>query len=755
MPSVLLVVPAHALNSGTLPAQDATQVELTLNQVVPTVVAPGRAWAVQGRVENVSDATVALGEVQLLTAYRALDTTADLDGWTSGEDDIATARLLGSANLGRSLDPGQGRDFYIVMAAGAIDPPFSFASLPLLLEVSAADGIPLTEVRTVLPWFTDATVENPLDVSWVVPLTVPPDPDLNTETGPERTRAWLDIVGEESPARAWLDGLSAYDATFVIDPSLLVPLAPAADVSAAPGDEPLPLPEPTQTAEDGTEDLPAPSITAPPTATPGIESGDSAAVLEDLGTSTGSPPEPEPSEEVPPVEVPDDLTLVQEAEVALQRELTQLDAEHTWWLPVADPDMAAMIDLGLAPQVVDGVIGTPLPPSALDADRLIERGRHDIAWPVWSSVTQDQVSALQDLSPSLDVSAALVPRSTFTDADGLNAQPGGVTATASGDLTVLGYDETLSALVSDVPTADRDGTAIQLLLAYTLARYQRSPADSGAVILAPARDAQVDARTVADFGDALALAPWTAHVSAESLLTFGDGEGAAVSLTNASTAASPPPSPLSTSRVARIEDVRSTLAQLAAVVPRGGAVEQWEPILNGLYSARWRNNPDEWAVPLTELESQVATIIDGVSINPTTVNFLAKEGLIQITIVNDLPITVQDLTLNLEPGNGRLRIIEEPGAITIGPQSRATVQFRARAVAAGEVPVRASLSAPSGLQLGETQELTVLVRPTGIWIYWVLGGVAGVILILGLTRALRRPPAASSAGPPIDTGESS
>ncbi|MGB3593797.1 MAG: DUF6049 family protein, partial [Ornithinimicrobium sp.] len=374
---------------------------------------------------------------------------------------------------------------------------------------------------------------------------------------------------------------------------------------------------------------------------------------------------------------------------------------------------------------------------------------HDITWPLWPGLSQDQLGDLTGLSSTLDVAATVVPRSAFTDSEGRNARPNGLTATTGGEVTLLGYDERLSALVSDLPEADSDGGRIQLLLAHTLARYQRSPADPGSMIIAPMRDAPVDPRTAVDLGEALALAPWITQVPADPLL----GAEEAVSLTGDSSSVSPPDSPLTSARVARIESVRSTLAQLTAVVPRGGAVEQWEPILNSLYSARWRKNPDGWSVPLTELESQVATIIDGVSINPTTVNFLAEEGLIQITIVNDLPITVQDLSLDLVPGNGRLRIIEEPGPITIGPQSRATVQFRARAIAAGEVPVRASLSAPSGMQIGEMQEVGVQVRPTGIWIYWVLGGVAGVILILGLIRAIRRPTAAAGpASPPERTG---
>ena len=239
-------------------------------------------------------------------------------------------------------------------------------------------------------------------------------------------------------------------------------------------------------------------------------------------------------------------------------------------------------------------------------------------------------------------------------------------------------------------------------------------------------------------------APWVAQVPAATLLdTSGSTD---ISLPTTSLP-DPPPSPLSLTAIDRIESVRDTLAQLSGILPSAVAARRWQPVLNGLYSTRWRTNPEGWSLPLAELESQVEIVIDGVRINPTAVNFLAQEGLIQITIINDLPVAIRDLDLTLEPGNGRLRIIDQPPPISIGAQSRATVQFRARAVAAGEVPVTATLSTPSGLVIGQAQQVDVQVRPTGIWIYWVLGGVAGVILILGLARALRRPSAGTEQEP--------
>ncbi|MGB3594180.1 MAG: DUF6049 family protein, partial [Ornithinimicrobium sp.] len=257
--SPLTALAALAVSADAAPSQDPSGVEVTLNQVVPSVLRPGQSWAVQGRVENASDVTVQVEEVRLLTAYRALDTDAALDRWVSGDDAGGTSELAGSTDLSRTLGPGQGRDFYVVVSGGTIEPPFTFASLPLRLEVRSADDSLLGELRTVLPWFGDTPADDPLDVSWVLPLTVPPDPDLTAETGSDRTQAWLDVVGEASPTRAWLTGLSAYDATFLVDPSLLVPLAPAADVSAAP--EPIPLPEPTTTPPDPTATDPSPPAT--------------------------------------------------------------------------------------------------------------------------------------------------------------------------------------------------------------------------------------------------------------------------------------------------------------------------------------------------------------------------------------------------------------------------------------------------------------------------------------------------------------
>ncbi len=707
----------------SLPAQATPQVEVHLDTVVPSTLGPGRTWGVRGQVENLSDVTVQVEEVRLSTAFRALDTRVALGGWVSGDEDLNTPRLIASDELSGALEPGASQTFLIVVPADALKPPFAATSLPLRIEAMSG-GNAVAQLRTVLPWYAGTSADRQLALSWVVPLTVPPVPDLLAEQGPARTQAWLDVVGEAAPARVWLDVLSEYAGTFVVDPALLVPVG-AADIAEG-ADEELPLPE----SEDPASTAESPTPSAAPT---------------DPGTSTADPSDADPTASqpaLPDVDLPEDLTSLQQAEVTLQDGLGALGRDRLWWLPLSDPDVTALQAIGADAQLIQRLISAPLPPSALSADVLVERGRHDIAWPISPVLRDEELRALKDAWSDEDVATAMVPRSAFEDSTGVNSMAYGTRSLDGDNIALLGFDETMSQLIADMPSPDRDGAHIQLLLAHSLARYQRSPAAPGSLVLAPPRGSSLQEASVRDLAQAYEEAPWVEQVAAADLFD----ETGMLSLTGTPAVPEPGDSPLTGSQIERIEELWLTLEDLQTIVAPGGAAQQWGQIIQGLYSTRWRDNPEQWSLPLRDMESQVQDIVDGVQINPTTVNFLADEGLIQITVVNDLPIAVRNVQLELSPGNGRLRIIEQPPDITIGPESRATVQFRARAIAAGQVPVRATLSTPGGLAIGEEQEVSVQVRPTGIWIYWVLGAVAGVILILGLARALRpRPPSSASS----------
>lgn len=197
-------------------------------------------------------------------------------------------------------------------------------------------------------------------------------------------------------------------------------------------------------------------------------------------------------------------------------------------------------------------------------------------------------------------------------------------------------------------------------------------------------------------------------------------------------------SPLTPHRISGLEDARERLHGAAQMVPdTDAAAAVWDRALDRQYSTRWRLDDQDWASPVDRATRTAEEVLSGVRINPTTINFLADEGLIQITVTNELPVPVEDLQMAVSPGNARLRVLGQPDPFTIGAESRATVQFRAKAVASGQAPLNTMLSTENGTRVGAVEKMQVRVQPTGIWIYWLLGGVAGVILVLGLVRALR------------------
>lgn len=733
----------------TQPAE-TLPVLVELDEVAPVILAPGVPWSVRGTVRNVSTSPVPVEGIRAATAYRSLDTRQALEAWTGGQAGLTPSRVVGIDTIGAALAPGASTSFWIKVDREALRPSFSFGTLPLAIEVVTPDDTVRGRLRSVLPWYAGEPAAEPLRLSWVVPLTLPARPRLTDQDPDVRAQTWLATIGPGSPARTWLEGLPAQAATFAVDPTLISPPAPAGRVTdPPPAPEPLPTPAATPKPTPSTSVPVPPLLPAVPGATqePPPEQGPAlpspgAPDQESLETATA-----EPGAGLPGVELPEVLTEVERAQLDLQRRLSELDEEQLWWLPAADPDLAALVDLPAPPDLVAELVPGQLAESPLVAGRLVESGRHDIAWPTWSRVSDASLRSLHQLWPTGDepLSAVMVPDTAVT-VPATGTASGAVQLTGSEiEETLLAYDTTLSGLLAAAPAPQHDGATVQRLVAETLAIYQRSPAQRRHLVLAPPRGAVIEPETLTAMTAALDQAAWLTQVPAAAALeAVAPGELTGTPLgrpASGDTTAYPPPgpTPLSEARIQEVEALRDMLGEVSTILPSDQAVQRWQPVLDGLYSTRWRDNPSAWRAPLVDLQEQVDQVQAGVRVNPTTVNFLADEGLIQMTVVNTLPTEVQDLRLHVEPGNGRLRVVEPPEPITIGAQSRATVDFRARAVAAGEVPVRAYLTTPAGLPIGEPQVLEVRVRPTGAWIYWLLGGVAGVILVLGLARALRRP----------------
>lgn len=455
--------------------------------------------------------------------------------------------------------------------------------------------------------------------------------------------------------------------------------------------------------------------------------------------------------------------------------LEELAAGQLWWLPTGDPDLSAFAALGWEPQQVGELLGNRDPQSVNPTVPLPGTAtRTDIAWPLadtdhpvdldWVNQTWQLISG-QSSSAAAGPAAVIQPASTL--GDGTWATVSAVQRIPDGPL-VLGYDEGLAGLLTASPQVSTGGSAgrAQRLIAETLAIYQEQPMTARTLLLSAERGAEVDPVAVAIALDGMRQASWTRPVSGTALLTTPTaavvqdaGLGPAVladsipptsDQTNSDQTTSAPDGHAVVSE-ALIEDVGAVAELLegaAAMVPDGPRRRDlWLETLDQSWSARWRLEPEALQRLVEQPRPVAAEVLDGIEVNPTTINFLANEGQIQVTIINTLPVTIEGIHVEMTPSHHRLRVIDQADPLTIGAESRATVRVRAQAIAPGDVDVDIVVTAPNGSPMGEAAAVEVRVQPMGDWLYWALGGVAGVILVLGLWRTLRPKNTAPSPAP--------
>ena len=740
----LPLTPALAAGAtGSLPAQTPTPgppLRVVLDQVAPSTVTPGTGVVITGTIHNDGTSAVPVHAVRASTAYRGLDTRSLVGSWAAGTSGLSTTRDLGEDEVDAALAPGAAVRFRITVDADTVAPPFDFATLPLRLAVVGEDADDLTELRTYLPWDGETEYDHhPLATAVLVPLTLPADPDLLSAEEPARSEAWEELAGSESDLVGLLDDLADDPVTFLVDPALVATPPPPATLAPPPEDPDAPADEPGES--------PAP----PATETPGEDGAEGT----DGTAATATPPEDEPGDELPGTDPdPGELT------VALREALLRVDGRRLWWLPYGDPDIDALETLGASdrlPPLLPGPDALPSVGSALvsegnGADAVLARGGSGISWPLWETPDDAGLSALRELweETGAGPTAVVVPSSSMAGDSRLT--PSAAARHTTG-VPLLGYDERLSGLVTAAGPADQHGAALQRLLAETLAVYQEQPATDRELLLALSRGHETDPEVLADLLRTLEEAPWLRATGIDELLTRttraepvpltpapAEDEGSADEVVEPGLTAYPEPGlpALTAARLDALTRIRTDLDGAGQLVAEGQVrAAAWGTVLVQALSVRWRDDARAWAAPVEEARSAAQEVLRGVRVNPTTINFLADEGLIQLTVSNDLPVQVSNLQVTLTPENPRLRVVEQPAPVTVGPGSRATVQFRARALAAGEVEVCTTMTAPDGTAVGRSEVMQVRVQPTGAWIYWVLGSVAGIILVLGLWRALR------------------
>ena len=688
---------------------------VSLAAVTPTVATPKASIKIVGSVHNSGRAPIASPMARALIGQNPLTSRQAVSDWAANAGEQALEEVA-RTSLGKTLAPGAATAFTVTIPASAISHTASFAILPLRVEVAGTTSAATQQrgdMNTFLPTLATIKAFEPLSIAWLVPLTLDPDPALHGMPSPARTAAWTKSIGPGSRLDRLIQGTENANVTWAIDPAILGPSQALSPVGAST----TPTPSPTASQ------LPAPGGTAAPDPVTGVTA-------------------------------------------ALAARLKAATPRHTLWsLPYADPDLAALLPLTSGDQALATLISRP---STLDV--AVGPARTDIAWPVGATLTPQSQAQLRRAFASSGLTAAVTSTSALTSHNGSTVD---ASHKSSSGLPLLAYDEPLSRTVAQTSSRGSGAITIQRFLADSMALLGERPGTRNrSVLIAEPRTFAGDPTVLRSLFAAVTKASWLIPTTTGQLLDTSEkltpevpGQGMSGTATSppASPTASPTApdplspgtSPLTSSQLATIPGTLSAITGIASILGDGRLfTATWTDAQVQKLSARWRDHPDGLTAIDAATNSAISTVSRSVRVAPSSVNFFADRGVMQVTVVNDLNVPIHDVHLTLTPAQPRLRIERQPGPLKIGAESRTTVPLQVTSIAAGVVSVETVLTTRNGTPLGQNAGVNVRVQPPASWIYWVLGGLAGLVLVLGTRRSLRhgstRGSRPNAQRPPLD-----
>lgn len=692
----------------------AARGEVRVSEISPAVSLSEAPVTITGTLTNVGPGVLARPTVMVRSSTRALDSPAAVTAWSAGTG-AADGGVLGQVRLSGNIPAGQSASFTITIRNLGTGRARTWGVVPVAVQA------PGSTVHTYLGYRRIKEYE-PAKVALAVPLTLPGDPALWSD-GAARTSAWQAATGDDSAISRIIGASSLTRASWVIDPLLLT-------------DATVP---PSPTTPGGT-------ATTPPTSTPSDTPSDTP-------TGTGSPsPSPSGSPTSPsggagPLTTGSDAGHLSYAASAREASLRTslagtiriLAAAHTpALLPTADPDLT-------------GATATPATRADMSAALAKARslspavaGTAGLAWPAvtWDNATAAGVAAVYGSA------TAIVPGAGFAP-----THPASSALRSANGRTLLTTTPELDTLLTHTSTPHSGAVLAQELVARTAVFVGELPGTARTMLGVAPRGLDPDPDTLATVLDTLSNIPWVQPVSLPSLASAPARPSTSEPAPRAASPAPRIPAPLLTAATAQRRDDAVALVASAGEVRADGPAwsARWGQAGQVLLSSAWRRNRAGFASMLTALESAGGTVGRAVHPEARTVNFLADSGRLQVVVVNTLDVAVSGLRIRFDPGSPILRVTDGQSApLTIDAGSRATVTLKADALAAGTVPVTATLVAPDGMVLGSSTPLVLRVTPTGDWIYYALGGAAALLVLAGVWRGRRRRAAAASRAAATD-----
>lgn len=750
------VLPASATPPvAQRPAVTSAAPDLSITSVSPAIAVPNQPVTIVGTVTAGASA-LSNPRVTAGLGYANLNTASDLQQWTAGRSSLETRQAVGTTLA--PLVAGSTRQFTLILPAAAFPSGYRNASFPLLLTLlDGTSSAPKRSWRTTIS-FVGQTPSVPIPVTWLVPLTLPADAALFGPRGAARDAAWARAIGPGSRVSSLLDTLSGQPITWVVDPAITAPAAsadptvpaagaarPGAAQSGASSTGPTSSTgSPSSSTPSGSSSTTAPEPTSsaaapPPTATSTVPSS---------GTTSASPDQSGSSSTTSPSEstTPGGTTTPDPVEVLtgqLRERLRSLPAtQSVLWTAQDDPDLAALATSGpRGQQILREEVGRTLRPDMAAVSTA------EVAWPV-DGVTAADVRTITGAWSSARKSAPVLVLPT----DGITGDDNATSSaqrSISGTSGALLYNQQLSSLVGS--GSSDPGLRAQQFLAQSLAIYDERPAIRRSLAVAVPRAGGATPAQLASVISTIRKAPW---------LSDGDGTNVMQAASSAPSASvrstrakvqfpEPGTSAVSSAALTQISVQRGQLSGLNSLLVNSlDVISDRLHLVDNLGSTRWRGRLVAATQASQYSGAALTKLLEAVSVSPSPVNFFTDRGTIAITVVNTLNREVRGVQVLLRPRAISLKVEQQPQPVSLRAGARGLVRPQLAAAGSGTVPVDVVVETANGVRLGKPTQrqanLEVNVRPTATWIYWVLGGVATLILFAGIVRSIRRGPRGDS-----------
>ncbi|SNV18417.1 Uncharacterised protein [Dermatophilus congolensis] len=417
-----------------------------------------------------------------------------------------------------------------------------------------------------------------------------------------------------------------------------------------------------------------------------------------------------------------------------------------WQLPPTDPDIDPLTTTDANPNLLKAIgktnpqLGkllteTGAPPEqarAADTAPLL-------AWPIDNALTTQQRTTINN---ALHPRNKQNPTTYITDNTHIDPDPdrtGPASRRTPKGNPLLVSDSGLNNLLNRATNPTHTGEITQQFLAETLSLLSQNPSKPRDVLVTAPRGFNPNPNTLHTLLTDISNTPWITLTNTNDFLQRTH---------EPETPTTEPPnhtpnnnSPITPNTIEDILDANCHLNGLETVLTptNKSTLIPTTTTTHALASARWRGQPTQHDTALTTTTDRIHTLTTGVNVLPSTVNFLADSGVLQVTIVNNLDVAVHDVRLILEPDQRTPRLhITQPTPLSISPKSRTTVKVPVEAIAAGLVPISTHLQTAAGTRLGTDATVKVRVQPSGGITITIGAILVALIFTFGLARTIRR-----------------